>query len=76
MGASGGRIFFVADASFVADALHLGALRGVHQEGEDTVQNFSQGPFSFVQRLRFHVGTQRGTLRGTQRTRGTQRARN
>ena len=44
------------------------ALRG-DQEGDRVKVSFS-----LVQRLRFHVGTQRVTQRGTQRTRGTQRA--
>ena len=49
------------------------ALRG-DQEGDRV-----EGSFSLVQRLRFHVGTQRVTQRGTQRVtqrvtqRGTQR---
>jgi len=44
-------------------------------------QNFTKGSFSLVQRLRFHVGTQRVTQRGMQRgtwrvtLRGTQRPR-
>ena len=41
MGASGGRIFVALTLLSSLTLLTCGALRDVHQEGEDTAQNFS-----------------------------------